>query len=72
MKFVVEMQKKVYKNVTKGLYRKGRNVVLMHDFSGNKKTIQALEKIIEYGKKNGYSFQAITKDTPMLTHNVNN
>lgn len=62
----------VYKNVTKNLSKNGRNIVLMHDFSGNNKTINALEDIIEYGKKNGYTFKTITADTPMLKHRINN
>jgi len=62
----------VYKNVTKELQKNRGNVVLMHDFSGNNKTIGALEKIIEYGKKNGYTFKAITPDTPMVRHGINN
>lgn len=62
----------VYKNVTKELYKDGRNIVLMHDFSGNNKTVDALERIIQYGKKNGYIFKAITSDTEMMKHNINN
>lgn len=62
----------VYQNVIKGLYRNGNNIVLMHDFSGNSKTIEALRAIIQYGKQKGYVFKAITEDTPMLTHKVNN
>lgn len=62
----------VYNNVTKGLKKTRSNVVLMHDFGGNNKTIDALERIIDYGINNGYTFQAITKDTPMVTHTPNN
>ena len=62
----------VYKNVTKRLSKNGRNIVLMHDFSGNNKTINALENIIEYGKKNGYTFKPITANTRMLRHGINN
>lgn len=62
----------VYNNVTKNLSKKWRNIVLMHDFSGNTKTINALEKIIEYGKKNGYTFKTITADTRMMKHGINN
>lgn len=62
----------VYNNVTKGL-RKGRdNVVLMHDFANNKKTVEALRGIIEYGKKNGYEFKKITNETPMVTQKILN
>ncbi len=62
----------VYQNVIKDLYRNGNNVVLMHDFSGNQKTVDALRAIIQYGKKNGYTFEAITENTPMVTHRINN
>lgn len=62
----------VYNNVTKNLMRNQSNVVLMHDFSSNTKTLNALRAIIQYGKQNGYIFKAITKDTPMVTHHVNN
>lgn len=62
----------VYKNVTKGLSKKRINVVLMHDFSGNKKTLKALPKIIDYAIENGYKFSNITTNTPMVTHKVNN
>lgn len=62
----------VYKNVTSQLSKSKMNVVLMHDFSGNTKTINALEAIIDYGIENGYTFSTITADTPMVTHGVNN
>ena len=44
----------------------------MHDFSGNQKTVDALRAIIQYGKRNGYTFEAITENTPMVTHRINN
>ncbi len=53
----------VYKNVTKGLKKGQSNVILMHDFNRNDKTIRALEKIIKYGKKHGYTFLPITAST---------
>lgn len=62
----------VYNNVIKGLSKSKQNVVLMHDFSGNTKTINALANIIDYGKANGYTFSRITEDTPMVTHTPNN
>lgn len=46
------------------------NVILMHDIKPY--TRDALKGIIEYGKQNGYHFEAITKDTEMLTQRVNN
>ena len=62
----------VYRNVTKRLSKDKANVVLMHDFSGNTKTLNALESVIDYGLANGYTFEAIQSDTPMVTHKTNN
>ena len=62
----------VYNNVINGLRKNRANVVLMHDFGGNTKTLNALADIIDYGLNNGYTFSNITESTPMVTHNVNN
>jgi len=52
---------------------KGRgNVVLMHDYYKNDKTINALDKMIRYGKKQGYTFLPITASTDEVHHGVNN
>ncbi len=49
------------------------NVVLSHDTSSYKQTTaDALQTIIDYGKANGYTFQAITEDTVQVHHGVNN
>jgi len=62
----------VYNNVVKYLSHNQTNVVLMHDFANNHKTLQALGAIIDYGKANGYTFAAIDMDTPLVRHRVNN
>lgn len=62
----------VYNNVTKSLSKSRANVVLMHDFGGNNKTLNALADIIDFGIKNGYTFNNITENTPMVTHKPNN
>ena len=62
----------VYYNVTNNLSHNKTNVVLMHDFENNYKTLNALRDIIKFGKDNGYSFDAITMDTPVVHHGVNN
>ena len=62
----------VYRNVTNGLSKERSNVILMHDFANNTKTINALESIIDYGLQNGYTFEALTPDTVMVTHSTNN
>ena len=62
----------IYNNVT-SLIKPGRNnVVLMHDFAGNYKTIDALDSIISWGIEQGYVFRKITDETPMVKHGVNN
>lgn len=61
-----------FSNFQRGL-RKGRgNVVLMHDFANNDKTINALDRMIKYGKANGYTFLPITASTSEVHHTVNN
>ena len=62
----------VYDNVTSGLKPTRSNVVLMHDFSGNQKTVNALPSIIDFALENGYTFDRITEKTPMVTQNVQN
>ena len=61
----------VYFNVVNNLYYQN-NIVLLHDFENNYKTLNALRDIIRYGKENGYEFKAITNDTPPSRHRVNN
>ena len=62
----------VYNNVVGGIKHSRGNVVLMHDFSGNNKTLDALRDIIHYIKNNAYNIERITENTPMITHSVAN
>lgn len=62
----------IYYNVVSGLSHNKTNVVLMHDSGGHSATVNALRNIIRYGKDNGYSFKAITENTPVVVHGVNN
>ena len=62
----------VYNNVIYNLSMNRSNVVLMHDFSGNYKTLNALDDIIRTARNNGYVFDKITYNTPMIVHSVNN
>lgn len=62
----------VYCNVVNGLSKKRPNVILMHDYNGNKKTLEALRNIIRYCKNNGYTIDKISDDTPMITHKIAN
>ena len=60
----------VYQNVIKGV--KGRNVsvVLMHDSKGY--TVDAVERIIQWGLANGYTFLPLTPSSPTAHHHLNN
>ena len=62
----------IYKNVTNNLSHNKTNIVLMHDFDNNYKTLNALKDIIHYGKNNGYKFANITMETPQITHRISN
>lgn len=68
----VKSSKAVIKNVKKTLPKIGAGVVLMHDFANNKYTINALDKVIKYGKKQGYTFLPITSSTEEVHHTVMN
>lgn len=62
----------VYKNVTSGLVKNRDNIVLMHDFSNNYKTLNAVSDIIDFARNNGYVFKTIDETTPMVRHKVAN
>lgn len=61
-------ENQVYENVTEGLKKERANVILMHDFEKNEKTLNALRDIIKYGKENGYSFNKISSDSDLVVH----
>jgi hypothetical protein len=62
----------VARNVINGISRSSRkhNYVLQHDVHGY--SVNAVEQIIQWGLDNGYTFKAITMDSPDCQHNVNN
>lgn len=62
----------IYYNVINNISHSKTNVVLMHDSGSHRATVEALRNIIKYGKEYGYSFKAITSDTPVVIHGVNN
>lgn len=61
----------VYNSVVNHLVYKN-NIVLMHDFEGNYKTLNAIRDIIHFGKEHGYTFATITSNTFPSHHPVNN
>lgn len=61
---------KVVSNVTKSLGSKKTYVVLQHDTKSF--SVNAVEEIIKYGLAKGYKFEALTMDSPVVHHKVNN
>ncbi len=62
----------IYNNVTSTLVDGRTNVVLMHDAQNKTYTVEALRRIIDYGIEHGFEFKAISQDTKVVQHNVNN
>jgi peptidoglycan/xylan/chitin deacetylase (PgdA/CDA1 family) len=60
----------VYRNVINGIGNMKKAYVLMHDTKGY--SVDAVERIIQWGLENGYSFQALTSSSPAYHHGVNN
>ena len=59
-------------NATGG-FKKGRNnILLCHDTNAKETTAEALQQYIDYGKENGFTFDAIHPDTPAVHHTINN
>ena len=54
----------VYKNVISGIKKHDVSVVLQHDLSSY--SVEAVDKIIYWGLKNGYTFLPMTESTPMV------
>ena len=61
---------KVYKNVIAGLKDRRVSIVLQHDIKGY--SVEAVEKILQWGLENGYQFLALDMTSPMAHHGVNN
>ena len=60
----------VISNVIGALGNNNTYMVLQHDIKGF--SVDAVESIIEFGLSHGYTFRAITSDTPTVHHRVNN
>ena len=63
---------RILASVKKGCSKKQYNIVLMHDSDAKTTTVEALPKIIEWAKKEGYTFAAMEKGGPTVHHRVNN
>lgn len=62
----------IFENVTSSIKPGRNNIVLMHDSSNKKYTVEALQNIINWALAEGYEFKAITEDTPQVIHKVAN
>lgn len=63
----------VFNNVVKGIKQrkdKTNTIVLMHDIKGF--SVDAVEDIIKWGLENGYTFKALTMNSPTAHHPINN
>jgi len=61
---------RVFENVIAGIAEKKYAVVLQHDIKGY--SIDAVERIINWGLENGYTFLPLTMGSPVCEHNVYN
>ena len=60
----------VFQNVVNRIGGRNQVVVLQHDIQ--KFSVEAVERILIWGIQNGYSFQALTPNSPVCHHDVNN
>ena len=62
----------VYRNVVNSIAKSGRThfVVLQHDVKSF--SVEAVERIIQWGLANGYTFEALTLDSPECEHDIIN
>ena len=61
---------KIIENVISGVKENQVNVVLMHDIKPY--TVDSIERIIEFGLSNGYTFAPLTINSPVVHDTVNN
>ena len=62
----------VFENVTSAIKPGRNNIVLMHDTNSKTHTLEALQSIIDWAISEGYEFNAITEETPQITHRIAN
>lgn len=65
-----ESSSEIISNVTKEFGKFSTPIVLQHDIKSF--SVDAVEGILSYGVQNGYRFEAITMNTPLIQHRVNN
>lgn len=60
----------IFNNVISEIKNNQYSVVLMHDIK--KANIESVDKIIEYGLDNGYTFLPLDESSPTVHHHINN
>ena len=60
----------VYNNVINGVANRKNSVVLQHDIKGF--SVDAVERIIQWGLENGYTFAPLNMNSPTAHHGINN
>lgn len=63
---------KLYNNSVNGLKKGRSNIILMHDSDVKTTTPDAVKRVIEYGKKNGYTFLPLNESSATAHHGINN
>lgn len=63
---------RLYSNSVNGLKKGRSNIILMHDTDEKKTTPDAVKRIIEYGKANGYTFLPLNESSAAAHHGVKN
>lgn len=63
---------KILNSIKSSSRGKGDICVLMHDTAAKKTTVEALPEIISYLRAQGYHFEALTTESPVFHHGVNN
>ena len=61
---------KVEQNVIEGIQEHRVSIVLQHDIHSY--SVDAVEEILRWGKRNGYRFLALQSDSPGFHHDLNN
>lgn len=61
---------RVFENVTAGVQKRNVSIVLQHDIKSY--SVAAVEKIIQWGLENGYTFLPLDMSSPTAHHGINN
>lgn len=62
----------ILNQIKKGSKNKNEICVLMHDTNAKNTTVDALPYVISYLREEGFRFEALTKESPIFHHNINN